>query len=147
MSWSIGEISRMFDIPVSTLRYYNTEGLFPDIQRKSGIRIFTETEIERLRMIECLKKSGLEIREIRQFMDLVAKGDKTLQQRHDLMQRQLSAIDQKIEEMQKVRAMIKFKCWYYDESLKDGSTGRVEAMLPDGLPEDIQKLYDLAHKQ
>ena len=69
MTYSIGEISRMFDIPVSTLRYYYAEGLFPNLQRKSGIRIFTDQEVDTLRLIECLKKTGLEIREIRQFID------------------------------------------------------------------------------
>lgn len=42
MLYSIGEISKMFDIPVSTLRYYDKEGLFPDIQRQSGIRKFSD---------------------------------------------------------------------------------------------------------
>ena len=55
MTYSIGEISRMFDIPVSTLRYYDAEGLFPNLQRKSGIRIFTDQEVDTLRLIECLK--------------------------------------------------------------------------------------------
>ena len=53
----------MFNIPISTLRYYDKEGLFPDIQRRSGIRIFSDREVEKLRMIECLKKTGMEIRD------------------------------------------------------------------------------------
>ena len=67
--YSIGEVSKMFDLPVSTLRYYDKEGLFPDIQRVSGIRQFSDNEIEAVRVIECLKKSGLEIKEIKQFME------------------------------------------------------------------------------
>lgn len=49
----------MFDLPVSTLRYYDKEGLFPNMQRVSGIRKFSDNEIEAIRVIECLKKSGL----------------------------------------------------------------------------------------
>ena len=67
--YSIGEVSKMFDLPVSTLRYYDKEGLFPDIQRVSGMRKFSDNEIEAVRVIECLKKSGLEIKEIKQFME------------------------------------------------------------------------------
>ena len=63
--YTIGQISDMFNIPISTLRYYDKEGLFPDIQRRSGIRIFSDREVEKLRMIECLKKTGMEIRDIR----------------------------------------------------------------------------------
>ena len=58
--YTIGQVSEMFDIPVSTLRYYDKEGLFPDMERRSGIRRFGEKQIEALRVIECLKASGLE---------------------------------------------------------------------------------------
>ena len=68
MYYTIGQVSRMFDLPISTLRYYDKEGLFPDMQRSSGIRKFSEKELEALRVIECLKKSGMEIRDIKQFM-------------------------------------------------------------------------------
>lgn len=57
--YTIGQISEMFQLPISTLRYYDKEGLFPDLERSSGIRRFSEKEIEALRVIECLKKSGL----------------------------------------------------------------------------------------
>ena len=67
--YTIGQVSEMFSIPASTLRYYDKEGLFPGIERKSGIRKFSDREIEALRVIECLKNSGLEIREIKQSME------------------------------------------------------------------------------
>ena len=66
--YTIGQVSEMFGLPVSTLRYYDKEGLFPNMKRESGIRKFDDREIEALRVIECLKKSGLEIRDIKQFM-------------------------------------------------------------------------------
>ena len=66
--YTIGQISEMFGIPISTLRYYDKEGLFPKIERQSGIRRFSETEVETLRIIECLKASGLGIKDIKQFM-------------------------------------------------------------------------------
>ena len=53
--YTIGQVSEMFDLPISTLRYYDKEGLFPTIQRDSGIRKFGEKELEALRVIECLK--------------------------------------------------------------------------------------------
>ena len=56
--YTIGQVSDMFDLPVSTLRYYDKEGLFPGLNRTSGIRQFSENEIEALRVIECLKKTA-----------------------------------------------------------------------------------------
>ena len=42
----IGEVSEMFHLPVSTLRYYDKEGLFPDLERKGNIRYFSDNELE-----------------------------------------------------------------------------------------------------
>lgn len=72
--YTIGQVSERFDLPVSTLRYYDKEGLFPNLTRTSGARRFGEQELETLRVIECLKRSGLEIREIRQFMEWCAQA-------------------------------------------------------------------------
>ena len=75
--YTIGQISEMFQLPISTLRYYDKEGLFPDLERSSGIRRFSEKEIEALRVIECLKKSGLEIKDIKLFMEWCSEGSAT----------------------------------------------------------------------
>ena len=52
--YTIGQVSEQFDLPVSTLRYYDKEGLFPALTRTSGIRRFGEQELEALRVIETL---------------------------------------------------------------------------------------------
>ena len=88
MEYTIGEISKMFNLSISTLRYYDKEGLFPNIERKSGIRKFTEKEIDSLRIIECLKKSGLEIKEIKLYFELCQKGKESLQERYNLFLKQ-----------------------------------------------------------
>ena len=63
--YTIGQVSEMFDLPISTLRYYDKQGLFPEMTRVSGIRKFDDTEIDALSVIECLKRSGLEIKDIK----------------------------------------------------------------------------------
>ena len=75
--YTIGQVSELFGLPISTLRYYDKEGLFPAMQRDSGIRKFGEKELEALRVIECLKKSGLEIKDIKQFMEWCVQGSET----------------------------------------------------------------------
>ena len=72
--YTIGQVSTMFDLPVSTLRYYDKEGFFPNLERKGNIRYFSDNELEALRIIECLKKSGLEIKDIKQFFLWVSEG-------------------------------------------------------------------------
>jgi DNA-binding transcriptional MerR regulator len=60
--YSIGQVAEMFGLPVSTLRYYDKQGLFPGMERSSGVRRFSEAELEKLRVIQCLKETGMEIR-------------------------------------------------------------------------------------
>ena len=136
--YSIGQVSEMFGIPVSTLRYYDKEGLFPNLERSGSTRRFGEGELELLRVIDCLKKTGLEIRDIKRFVDMVQEGPSTY------AARKVQA-EEEIERMQKALAMVKFKCWYYETAQKDGGEERLWEMIPDGLPKDIRKLYDLGH--
>lgn len=143
--YSIGQISEGFGLPISTLRFYDKEGLFPNLERKSGIRKFSERDIEALHVIECLKKSGLEIRDIKQFMQWCSEGASTYPQRLELFLRQRETIEGEIEKLERALAMINFKCWYYETALADGSEDRIKEMLPDKLPPEIQKLYDYAH--
>lgn len=72
--YTIGQVSKMFHLPISTLRYYDKEGFFPDLERRGNIRYFNENDLEAIRIIECLKTSGLEIKEIKQFIDWVSEG-------------------------------------------------------------------------
>ena len=144
--YTIGQVSEMFNIPISTLRYYDKEGLFPDMERQSGIRKFSEQEIEALRVIDCLKVSGLEIKEIKQFMEWTKEGSKTFAQRKQLFEIRKAAVEEEISQLQKTLDMLKYKCWYYDTAIADGSEENIIAMLPDKLPPEIQKLYNSAHE-
>lgn len=144
--YTIGQVAEMYSLPVSTLRYYDKEGLFPNLERTSGIRRFSDRELEALHVIECLKRSGMEIKDIKQFMQWCAQGSSTYEQRHELFLRQRETVEAEMEKLRRVKAMIDFKCWYYETAVADGSEDRIRAMLPDKLPDDIQKLYDLAHE-
>ncbi len=144
--YTIGQISEMFHLPISTLRYYDKEGLFPDMERVSGIRKFSEKEIEALRAIECLKKSGLEIKDIKQFMEWCGKGSETYSQRRDLFLKQKEIIESEIQRMNQALDMIKFKCWYYEQAMKDGNEDRLHSMKPEDMPEEIRQAYKNTHK-
>ena len=144
--YSIGQVAEMFGLPISTLRYYDKQGLFPKMERVSGIRKFSETEIEALRVIECLKKSGLEIKDIKQFMDWCVEGASTYPQRKALLEKQRKRLEAELIHMNKVLDMLKFKCWYYEQATRDGSEDRVQRMIPNGLPEDVRKAYENAHQ-
>lgn len=143
--YTIGQVAQMFDIPISTLRYYDKQGLFPNMERVSGIRKFSERELETLRIIECLKKSGLEIRDIKQFIDWCMEGPTTYPQRKALFEKQRNTVEAEIDHLSKVLDMLKFKCWFYEQAIALGGDEKIREMLPDRLPPEIQSAYDHAH--
>lgn len=141
MPFSIGEVSDMTGIAVSALRYYDREGLFPNMERSNGgIRLFSEGEIETLRIIECLKMTGMPIRDIRQFLDWCQEGDSTLELRRDMFYERLEIMNQKMAELNQVIDTIKFKCRFYDLAVASGSAevpekmSRAEIMDGEGFP-------------
>ncbi len=144
--YTIGQVAEMFDLPISTLRYYDKQGLFPKLVRESGIRKFSENEIEALRVIECLKKSGLEIKDIKLFMDWCAKGSKTYSNRYELINRQRERVEAEISQLRKTLDMLKYKCWYYSMAMENGNEDKAKALTPNGLPKEIKRAYNNSHK-
>ena len=144
--YTIGQVSELCGLPASTLRYYDKEGLFPNLQRDSGIRRFGEQELEDLRVIDCLKKSGLELRDIKQFMAWCTEGSATYPQRRALFLKQKEQVEAELERMNQVLDMIKFKCWYYEQAIKDGNEDRLRTMSPEEMPEEVRRTYENAHK-
>jgi len=145
--YTIGQISTLFNLPISTLRYYDKEGLFPNLTRKGNIRLFSDNDIEALHLIECLKQTGLEIKEIKRFMNLVKEGTSTYKERKEIIETQKLKVEENIKKMEKNLALLKFKCWYYETAIKDNTENNIKKMMPNNLPSDIQKLYDKAHNK
>ena len=108
--YTIGQVSEMFHLPISTLRYYDKEGFFPNLVRKGNIRYFSDNELEALRVIECLKQSGLEIKDIKQFFEWVTEGSSTYAKRKELFEHRKVAVKEEIKQLEKTLAMLEFKC-------------------------------------
>lgn len=147
MQYTIGEVAEMFNISISTLRFYDKEGLLLNLERdSSGIRKFNDSNLEALRVIKCLKMSGMEIKEIKKFMKWCSLGDSTILKRRDMFIKQKENIENKIKELESSLDMIKYKCWYYNEALIDGNEDRVRNISLDNMPDDIKNYYENAHK-
>ncbi len=130
MLYTVGEIAKILHIPASTLRYYDKEGLLPLVERsKGGIRMFSDKDYEWLKVIECLKKSGLSIKEIRTFIDMVGRGDYSLSERLALFRSRKNAVQKQIQDMEQTLELLKFKCWYYEQSVNDGTEANVRSLL------------------
>jgi DNA-binding transcriptional MerR regulator len=133
--YTIGEISNRLHIPISTLRYYDKEGLLPLVNRtEENIRLFDDSDIECLNMIECLKTSGLQLKNIKQFFS-VRDRDETINQRHELFIQQKKKTEEQIAKLQDSLKLINYKCEYYRIAKERGSTD-----VP-GLKEELSMKY------
>lgn len=139
MHYSIGEISRMTGISVSTLRYYDREGMFPDMERSNGgIRIFSEKELNALRVIECLKNTGMSIKDIKRFLVWCQEGDVSLDKRQKMFHDRLEEVERQLEMMRKNLNLLKYKCWYYDKAVAAGTEDAVKNLPEEEIPEEIR---------
>jgi DNA-binding transcriptional MerR regulator len=123
MTYSIGEVSEILNISISTLRYYDKEGLLPLVNRTLGnIRIFDETDIECLKMIECLKTTGMQLKDIKLFFEWCDEGDSTIEKRYNLFIEQKEKTERQIAQLQHALNLINYKCEYYQIAKEKGTT-------------------------
>lgn len=120
--YTIKEAAKKMNLPASTIRYYDKQGLLPFVERlESGYRSFSEADMGMLNMIECLKRTGMPIKEIKQFCQWVQQGDASLQQRYDMFQERRKVVQEQMEQLKKTMEVIEYKCWYYETALAAGT--------------------------
>lgn len=121
-TYSINEAAQLFNLTPHTLRYYDKEGLLPFIERTpGGKRIFKSSDLEALKVIECLKSSGMPIKEIKHFIEWCSEGDSTLQQRFEMFLERKACVEAQMEELKKTMEVIEHKCRYYQTALNAGT--------------------------
>lgn len=126
MSYSIKEIAEMMGVTTYTLRYYDQEGLLPEVKRVNGIRVFEDKDFKWLRVLNCLKNTNMPIKEIKKYVELSKMGDKTLEERYELILEQEKRIQAEIKQFKYYLKEIEFKKEYYQEAIKVGSEEAVK---------------------
>ncbi len=143
MFYTVGETAKIFNIAPSTLRYYDKEGLLPFVKRSGGgIRMFQESDFNWLYIIECLKKSGLSIKNIKHYIDLSEKGDETIDERLDLFRKQREKVAKQMEELKATLDTLDYKCWYYQTAKSAGTTAVPQNMSIDEIPKNLRPVKE-----
>lgn len=139
MIYTVGEAAKILGVAPSTIRYYDKEGLLPFVERSGGgIRVFQEKDFGWLFVIECLKKSGLSIKDIKSYIDMALSGDETIDERLALFQRQREKVIKQMEELQHTLDTLNYKCWYYETAKKAGTTAVPQNMAIEEIPEHLR---------
>ena len=141
MTYTVGEMAKMLDVPASTLRYYDKEGLLPFVARSSGgIRQFRDSDFEWLRVIGCMKKAGMPLKDIRQYIELAMQGNDTIDARLAMFRRQRQILEAQMAELQHTLQMVDYKCWYYETAQASGSIATPRDMPMDEVPAQFRAI-------
>lgn len=141
MVCTVGEMAKLLGITASTLRYYDKEGLLPFVERSSGgIRMFQDSDFEWLQVIGCMKKAGMSIRDIRQYVEMALQGDDTIALRLAMFQRQKQVLLAQMEQLQHTIDMVEYKCWFYETEKEAGTTEAPQKMDVSQVPERFRKI-------
>ncbi|MBQ9235205.1 MAG: MerR family transcriptional regulator [Alphaproteobacteria bacterium] len=121
MAYSIGQVAQLTGLSTHTLRYYDKYGLLPKVQKNSaGLRRFTEDDLNLLNLIECLKSTGLKLKDIRHYIDLMQQGERTLSERYQIFLKQKQSLLLRQQELLRNMEKLDFKIRYYKTALKYG---------------------------
>lgn len=150
MTYTVGEMAALLGIAPSALRYYDKEGLLPFVERSpGGMRVFHEQDYEWLKVIECLKHTGLPIKDIKRYIDLAMQGDATIEERLELFVRRREAIRQQMKDLQQTLDILEFKCWYYETARAAGTTQIPHDMPLEEIPQRhhkaLRRMRELPH--
>lgn len=141
MTYSIGEISQRLDIAPSALRYYEKEGLLPFVERSdSGIRQFTDIDLEWLIIIDSLKKTGMPLKEIKEFVKMFEERDTTITRRLEIVLRHREVIQQQVAKLNEIIMALDFKEQYYLKALDEGKTKDLPDLTMEDLPPELQAI-------
>lgn len=141
MIYTVSEAAKILNVAPSTIRYYDKEGLLPFIERSSGgIRMFRDKDFEWLFVIECLKKTGMSIKDIKSFIDMAVAGDETINERLSLIIEQRDAVCKQIKELQDTLDILNYKYWYYQTAQKAGTTSVPRNMDIEDIPEELRSV-------
>lgn len=147
MLYTVGEMAKKIGVAPSTLRYYDKEGLLPFVERSGGgIRMFKEDDLDWLSIIECLKKTGMPIKEIKKFIDWCTEGDSTIEQRLELIDNQREAVLKQIAQLHETLDTLNYKHWYYETAKKAGTCDIHNIIKQEDMPEDIREIKNKLDK-
>ena len=116
---TIAEVSRKYDITPDTLRYYERIGLIPPVPRtKGGIRDYDEESCGWIELMKCMRRAGVQIEALIEYVELFRQGDATLDARKNLLIEQRNHLISRMEDMQASLNRLNDKIEGYEQGMR-----------------------------
>jgi len=124
-NYTVKDVAEMFNLTKHAIRYYDNENLIPSSSRtKSNIRLFSDYDLGWIKIINCLRYSGLPIKKIKEYVDMCLEGDITIPERAKIICQQEKELEKQLEEVSKQLDYIRFKKKYYEDLIATGCTDK-----------------------
>ncbi|HIS47705.1 MAG TPA: MerR family transcriptional regulator [Candidatus Scybalocola faecigallinarum] len=118
MIYTMMQVCKETDLTYQALKFYCNEGLIPNVRRdKNNRRIFDEHNVKWIKDLVCLKKCGMSIQEMKEYLELCLQGESTIPQRKEMLTQKQEALRLSIKELEDSVAYIDWKQNFYDEVL------------------------------
>lgn len=116
--YTMMQVCRELDMTYQTLKFYCNEGLIPNVKRdNNNRRVFDERDVKWIKDLTCLKKCGMSIQEMKDYLALCLQGESTIMQRKEMLTKKQEALRVTIKELEDSVAYIDWKQNFYDEVL------------------------------
>ncbi len=118
MVYTMMQVCREADLTYQTLKFYCNEGLIPNVKRdKNNRRIFDERNLKWIKDLVCLKRCGMSIQEMKEYLDLCLQGESTIPQRQEMLARKQQELQENIRQLEDSISYIDWKQSFYDDVL------------------------------
>lgn len=133
MTYTTAKAAEKIGISAHTLRFYDKEGLLPNVGRdEHGNRRFTDNDLQWLSLLQCLKNTGMSLKDIKRFAECTTIGDDTIDERLALFESQTENVKRQIAELKRYLNLLEYKLTFYQ---KAKALGSVEAVNLPQIPE------------
>ncbi|NGM84142.1 MerR family transcriptional regulator [Paenibacillus sp. 7124] len=113
--YSVSQTSLMSGLPASTIRFYEKEGIIPNVNRNtSGRRQYSDEDLLLLELVVCLKDTGMMIEEIKKYTHLIVQGNETIGQRREILLAHKKNVEQQLMRMRENLKQLNQKIAVYD---------------------------------
>ena len=130
MIYTMMQVCREADLTYQALKFYCNEGLIPNVKRdKNNRRIFDEKDLKWIKDLVCLKKCGMSIQEMKEYLQLCLQGEATIPRRQELLAKKQEELRASIRELEDSIAYIDFKQDFYRD-VRAGKIPYVSNLIP-----------------
>ena len=118
MLYTMMQVCKETNMTYQALKYYCNEGLIPNVKRdNNNRRVFDERDVKQIKDLVCLKRCGMSIQEMKDYLELCLQGESSIPQRKEMLAQKQEALRVSIRELEDSVSYIDWKQNFYDEVL------------------------------